>query len=252
MKVGLLLLSALLLPIGGCTERAAKTPIVVMAASSTRDAMAELARAFEAAHPTLEVVLSTAGSQVLSLQIEQGAPADVFISADPKHTQGLVALGLMEAPRVVAHNAIALAVPSHNPSGIESLADLPRARRLVIGTSAVPVGRYARQLLSAAERRYGPGFAQRALDRVASEETSAQLLQTRVSLGDADAALLYASALRGSSTLRQIPIDATLIPRAQYVAVQRESSPAGETFLRFMASGKARRILAAHGLIPAP
>ena len=114
--------------------------LTVFAASSLRDAFAELGSAFEREHPRTKVIFSLAGSQDLRTQIEHGAPADVFASADWKHMQALVAAGLASSPRKFASNEPVLVVPSDNPAGVKTLSDLPRARRIVVGAPEVPIG----------------------------------------------------------------------------------------------------------------
>ena len=122
---------------GGDTER---LRLNVYAASSLTDAFTEIERAFEAAHADVDAALSFAGSQVLRLQIEQGASADLYASANPDHARALRDAGLLRGVRSFAVNELAVIVPPDNPAGIESFGDLAAAERLVIGTASVPVG----------------------------------------------------------------------------------------------------------------
>src|SRR6267154_2350223 len=105
--------------------------VVVFAAASLREAFAEMGKRFESTHPGTKVVFNLAGSQELRTQIENGAPADVFASADQKHMQALVAGKLAATPKVFARNEPVIVVPKGNPARIASLKDLPQAKRIV-------------------------------------------------------------------------------------------------------------------------
>src|SRR3954451_9595981 len=133
----------------------------VYAASSLREAFAELGKRFEAQHPGTKVLFNLAGSQELRTQIENGAPADVFASADQKHMQALVAQKLAQGPKVFARNEPVLVVPRGNPAKISGLEDLPKAQRIVIGIPEVPIGAYTLRILDAASKRYGQDFRTR-------------------------------------------------------------------------------------------
>ena len=132
-----------------CTPSEVTTPrtLSIFAASSLTDAFEELADRFEKANPGVHVALSFAGSQVLRLQIEHGAPVDVFASADPNHMNALIDAGLVRKSEVFAHNVLAVIVPLENPAKIVSVYDLPRSSRLVTGADATPVGVYTARLL---------------------------------------------------------------------------------------------------------
>ena len=167
--------------------------LTVFAASSLTEAFQEAAQRFEEIHPDVEVTTAFAGSQALRLQIEHGAEADVFASANMDHVRALAEAGLAADPRVFATNELAVVVPPDNPARIESFGDLPRAERLVLGADAVPVGAYAREVLARATVLYGAGFDAAALGRVVSHESSARLARAKVELGEADAAIVYRS-----------------------------------------------------------
>src|SRR5262249_39265715 len=119
---------------------AASDELTVYAAASLREVFEDLGRQLEAKVAGSKVAISFAGSQELRTQIEQGARVDVFASADTKHMAALEKAGLVVGPRVFARNEPVIIVPKDNPAGIKTLADLARARRLVIGTPEVPIG----------------------------------------------------------------------------------------------------------------
>jgi molybdate transport system substrate-binding protein len=131
----------------------------VFAASSLTEAFGEIAAVFEAGHPGTRVELSFAGSQVLRTQIEQGAPADVFASADREHTDALVRKGLLGPTRVFARNAVVVVTPA-GAARVSSLADLARpGTRVVLAGPSVPAGRYAAGPAASRAGRPGAGSA---------------------------------------------------------------------------------------------
>ena len=126
--------------------------LVVSAAASLTDAFRDIAPAFEAAHPGVDVVMNFASSGALYRQIAQGAPVDVYASANPKWMAKAVegAFTTETAVRVLAHNALVLAVPAGNPAGVDTVGDLGRetVQRIGIGSPAtVAAGAYARTAL---------------------------------------------------------------------------------------------------------
>ena len=239
--------------LAGCRSTGSeRQPLRVFAASSLTDAFREMAGAFEGAHADTEVILVFAGSQVLRLQIEQGAPADVFASANPQHREALVRGGRVRGQRVLARNELVVIVPPANPAGIESFADLVRAERIVIGTPNVPVGAYAREALRrAGAEAGGAAFAEVVLGRVVSEESSVRLVRAKVELGEADAAIVYRTdAVPGRVRTVQLPPRANV--RARYLIGMvegAENAAAAERWAEFAASPAGRSILARHGFL---
>jgi len=186
---------------GACCALLAVAQLTVFAASSLRDAFQDLGRSFEQQHPGTSISFNFAGSQELRTQVEHGARADVFASADPRTLRALAGAGLALEAQVFARNEPVIVVPAGNPAGIHSLADLPRARRLVVGAPEVPIGEYTVRILEAASRRYGPAFGAAVESRVASRSsTSARCWPGRSRRGGA--AIVYrtdALASRGRS-----------------------------------------------------
>jgi molybdate transport system substrate-binding protein len=215
---------ALLLVASGCSSRgAARERLQVYAAASLTEAFGDLEASFERSHPQVDVVLTFAGSQVLRLQIEHGAPADLFASASVEHLDALVRAGLARKPRPFAENELTLIVPPANPAKLRGLADLPRAERLVLGTPEVPIGRYARRLLAKAAKRGGAGFhdfERRVTRHVVSQENNVRLLRAKVELGEADAALVYRTDVISSSRVTALPIPEALNVHARYLLGQ--------------------------------
>jgi len=251
LQVSLLFLALLLLDGCPCDPRHSSR-LHVFAASSLTEAFQELEGAFEVANENADVSLAFGGSQVLRLQIEQGAPADVFASADESHMDALVRTGRVEGSKVFAHSELAVVVPLDNPAKIESFADLPRANRLVLGVPTVPVGRYSRELLQRAAESFGPEFSAQVLAHVVSEESNVRLVRAKVELGEADAAIVYRTDVTPSSHVRVVPIPAVLNVRADYYIGVVEDSTHVELARRWIAyiqSEEGRRILAKHGFV---
>ena len=225
--------------------------LLVFAASSLRDAFEELGRRFEAAHPTAKVVFNFAGSQELRTQIEHGAGADVFASADERQTRALESAGLLEAPRMFARNEPVIVVPAGNPARVGSLRDLSRAQRIVLGAPEVPIGAYSLRILDAAAARYGTEFRQAVEAHVASRELNVRQVLAKVRLGEADAAIVYRTdALAARDDVESISIPKELNALADYPIATLRSAPDPATaraFVEFVLSPAGRAVLARFG-----
>lgn len=196
--LGLLASVAVAAPGGAGGAGAAASParggeLVLFEAASLKDAFAKLARRFESEHPGTKVITNAAGSQELRAQIEHGAAADVFASADRKHMDALVAAGLVNAPSLFACNEAVIVVRPALAATVKSLADLPRVERLVVGAPDVPIGSYTNQILKKAGAKYGPDFTARVESRVVSRELNVRQVLAKVALGEADAGIVYRS-----------------------------------------------------------
>lgn len=224
----------------------------VYAASSLTEAFGELEGVFEAAHPGVDVAVTYAGSQILRLQIEQGAAADVFASANMEHMRALFESGLVSESQVFAHNDLVLIVPLDNPSGIETLGDLAHAQRLVLGAASVPVGRYAREILRRAAPVYEEGFEAIVMSRVVSEEMNVRLARTKVELGEADAAIVYRTDAGSNDRVRLVEIPSELNVIADYpigIVSRTAARAAAEAWVSLVGSEEGRAVLRRHGFL---
>ena len=224
----------------------------VYAATSLTEAFTELETAFEATHPGVDVAITFAGTQVLRLQIEQGAQADVFASANPEHMQALVDSGLVGESRVFARNDLVIIVPSDNPAGIAELGDIVNAQRLVLGTANVPVGQYAREVLRRAAPTHEEGFEAIVMSRVVSQETNVRLARVKVELGEADAAIVYRTDAGSSDAVRVIEIPREVNVLAEYpIGVVERTTMRGtaEAWVSLVTSPEGIEILRRHGFI---
>lgn len=181
----------------------------VFAAASLTDAFRELAALFEQQHAGDSVELNFAGSQVLRAQIEQGAPADVFASADEVHARALEAAGLLGPCTVLARNKLVLVVPRESPR-VGRLQDVARPGvKVLVAGPTVPVGRYTTQVLAklAGAGVYGDDFQGRVQANVVSQETSVRVVLSKIALGEADAGFVYVTdAVAAAQRVRSIDI----------------------------------------------
>lgn len=231
--------------------------VTVFAASSLTEAFEVIRVAFEDAHPGVEVEYSFGGSSALATQIEEGAPADVFASADEAQMQRLLAADRVRSASVFAGNALVIVTPEDNPARIDGPVDLARPGvKLVLAQPDVPVGAYSRQALEALGRLegYPPSFARDALANLVSNEPNVRGVLTKVQLGEADAGVVYVTdAMVAGTEVRRIDFPEGVAPVARYpIAVTtRASNPAAaEAFVEFVRSPEGQRILADAGFGP--
>ena len=232
LALGLVLLVLGALPAGAV----AATPPTVSAAAS-------LTEVFPKIDPTARY--NFGGSNQLALQIRQGAPVNVFASAAPNFTQDLFAKGLVEKPRFLAFNRLALIVPKSNPAGITSVYDLRRRGiKLVIAAPAVPVGSYTRTVL----RNLGLSSA---LANVVSQESDVKGVVGKVALGQADAGFVYVTDARAAaSQLKSFPIPTFAQPKVRYeiaVVTASTNKAAANAFIKRVKSPRGKLLMAQAG-----
>ena len=173
----------LLTALGSCGSESATTTLEVSAAASLTGAFTEIEKAFELANPDVDVVLNLASSSDLVTQIIEGAPVDVFASADIKNMDKVAEADLIDGdPRVFATNSLRIIVPPGNPLDITGLADLARPGLVYVTCDPnVPIGRYAQEVLEAAGVDVTP----------ASFEENVKGIVAKVTAGEADAGIVY-------------------------------------------------------------
>ena len=245
--------AALALALAGCAAQPAgpRTPdaealagsITVFAAASLTGAFTGLARDFESRHPGTTVALNFAGSSDLATQLTEGAPADVFASADEKNMTKATDAGLgVGEPVDFATNVLEIAVAPGNPDGIDGLADLDDPDvATVVCAPAVPCGAAAAAVATAAGVRLAP----------VSEESSVTDVLGKVTSGEADAGLVYVTDVRAAGdAVEGIPIAEAdrAVNTYPIVALRDSASPAAaRAFVAFVAGADGRRVLAAAG-----
>jgi molybdate transport system substrate-binding protein len=202
--------------------------LTVYAAASLTDAFTEMGKAFEASHPSVTLSFNFGGSQNLRTQIEQGAPADVFASANRKEIDALVTQDLVdaEAAKVFLTNQLVVILPKENPAGIASLEDLGRpGLKLVLAAEEVPAGRYAREVLDHLDVMFGSDYKDKVLANVVSNEDNIRQAVTKVQLGEADASIVYVSDAVAVPELQRIEIPANMNLIAHYPIAPLIGSP---------------------------
>jgi len=238
------------------TARADEKQLLVFEASSLKDAFAKLAQRFEKEHAGVKVVANAAGTQELRAQVEHGAAADVFASADRKHMDALVAQGLVASPRVFTCNEPVVVVRKGMSPAIQSLADLPRAERIVVGTPEVPIGAYTLQILQKAAKSQGASFPERVQAKIASRELNVRQILAKVVLGEADAGIVYRSdavAAAGKVQVVAIPPESNVTAEYPIAVVKKAPSPAlARQWVDLVTSPAGAAILAESGFIPCP
>ncbi|MGC6488210.1 MAG: molybdate ABC transporter substrate-binding protein [Planctomycetota bacterium] len=236
------LLSAATLALASCAGDARPT-VRVFAAASLTAPFGELVEAFGAAHPELRVELHCAGTPQLVMQLREGAPADVFASADRVQMDRVVAAGRAAgAPRVFAGNTLSIVTPPENRAGVASLEDLARDGVVaLLCAPSVPAGRYARDALT----RAGVTVTS------ASDEPSVRAVISKVALGVADAGVVYRTdALAAAERVQALPIAAPHNVTASYPIVATSAGAEaehGQAFVAFVLGETGRRVLARHG-----
>lgn len=238
----------------------APSTLTVYAAASLTDAFKGLGRILEASHRGLTVQFNFAGSQQLVLQIEQGAPADVFASADQRWMDYAKEKGLVEGdPTIFARNRLAVIVPRTNPARIGKLQDLAhRGTKIVVAAEAVPAGKYSREALQklAAAPGFPPEYDRRVLANVVSQEENVKAVVAKVQLGEADAGMVYRSdvtpAVSRYVRAFEIPDLYNVIASYPIAALKHARSPeAARQFIELVSSEAGQRVLQQHGLLPA-
>jgi molybdate transport system substrate-binding protein len=251
-------------PTAAATAAAASEPpasaaagsLTIYAAASLKAALGKTKTAYEAAYPSTTLTISTDSSSALETKIEQGAPADVFLSADTTNPQKLVDKGLAGgAITKFAGNLLTVIVPTANPAGITSPADLAKTRVKVIGAGdAVPITKYATQLVAnlAKESGYPADFAAKYTANIASKEDNVAGVVSKIELGEGDGGIVYVTDAKTSSKVTTIEVPPTANVPATYGGVTvkaSKSAAAASAFLSWLAGPDGQAILATFGFL---
>lgn len=234
--------------------------LTIYSAASLTAAFSDIGEALESAQPGAQVRFNFAGSQQLAQQISQGAPADVFASADEQQIEVAIQSGRVEAEKVkiFANNRLVVIYPAGNPAGITQLQDLAQPdTQVVLADPAVPVGHYAQSFLDKASGQagFGEDFKTRVLENVVSYEENVKAVVSKVSLGEADAGIVYTSDITpgNAETLGWLQIPEALNVMAAYYIAPIEDSARPELaseFIDFVLSSQGQDTLARFGLLP--
>jgi molybdate transport system substrate-binding protein len=230
---------------GGGSGAGSPAEIKVFAAASLTAAFTELGPQFTAADGGTRVSFNFAGSQALATQIQQGAPADVFASADVPNMDKV--RDLVGDPQVFAGNLLQILVEKGNPKGVKGLDDLAGSDlKVVLAAEEVPAGKYAKQILDRA------GVSVRPVSR----EDNVKAVVTKVSLGEADAGIVYVTDVTaGGDKVEGVDIPEEQNVVATYPIATVKASKAqdkAQAFMDLVRSDLGQQVLENHGFLPPP
>ena len=227
--------SATSTPVPAATQPA---ELVVYGAASLKGLLEAAKSAYEATIGDITIVISTDSSAALATKIEEGAPADLFLSADTANPQHLVEEGLATGEMIsFAGNELAIILPSDNPAGIASPKDLADdAVRIIAAGDEVPITGYATQLIEklAALPGYPDDFADAYMANVLSKEENVKAILAKIVLGEGDAGIVYATDAAASTDVATIAIPPNSNIFATYAAVVIKGSPRAAEALAFI------------------
>lgn len=230
--------------------------LTIYGAASLKGGLDHLMSAYEAGHAGVHLTISTDSSAALETQIELGAPADVFLSADVTNPKKLVDKGLADGDAVdFAGNLLTVIVPAANPAGIAGPADLAKPGvKIIAAGDDVPITKYAEQVVGLLAKLdgYPAGFAAAYAANVVSKEDNVKAVVAKIELGEGDAGIVYVTDAKASSKVSAIPIPPQANVPATYAGVVVKSTShavAAHQFLAWMTGAEAQLVLTELGFI---
>ena len=220
--------------------------LVVFAATSLTDAFDKIGAQFEKAHPGLTVKFNYNGSSSLATSINQGAPADVFASASPTNMKTVTDAGdASGTPQTFTSNTGEIMVESGNPQHIKTVKDLANPKvKVVVCAPAVPCGAVAQAIFKNAGVTVKP----------VSEEQNVGGVVTKVTLGEADAGIVYVTDVKANeSKAAGVPIPAGQNDVTEYPIVEVKGAPnssAAKAFISYVRGPDGQQVLASFGFLP--
>lgn len=253
-----LVLASLLASCGGSSGSSnGSTSLTVLAAASLVNVFPKIGALFTRQHSGVSFKFSFAGTDTLTAQIQQGAPADVFAGASTTYSDQLSSAGLIDTAQPFCTNRLVLVVPPSNPAHITSLKDLTRPGvKLVVAGPTVPVGAYTLKVLDNLNATYGSGYAKAVQANFVSQETDVEAVLTKVKLGEADAGFVYITDAQASlGQVKAITLPAYAQATATYpIAVVKAGThtSTAQQFVDFVLSPPAQALLQQAGFGPPP
>jgi molybdate transport system substrate-binding protein len=219
--------------------------IKVFAAASLTAAFTELGQQYTSANGGTKVSFNFAGSQALATQIQQAAPADVFASADTTNMDKVK--DLVGTPQNFASNLLQIVVEKGNPKGVKTLDDLANPDlKVVLAAPDVPAGKYAAEALNTAKVTVKP----------VSEEDNVKAVVTKVSLGEADAGIVYVTDVTAGGDKVQgvdIPKDQNVTATYPIASVKAgKAQDKAQAFMDLVLSDQGQQVLKQYGFLPPP
>lgn len=249
-KHSLLLLLLMSLLLSGC--QSSKEVIDIYAASSLTDVVDAWVDAYAQVDADVEIRVNYAGTNTLKLQIQQGAPADIFLSANQKYYDELSKEGFVLDGQPFAENSLCVITHESN-NKITNVEDLKGEDvSLILGEENVPIGKYSQLMLQKADSHYGAGFYDACSNRVISYESNVRRIVTKIALNEADAGIVYVTDAIAAEQVKVIAIDDAYNCTSSYYMAQLVSSKDNETvknFYDFLSSEEAMLILEDKGFV---
>jgi molybdate transport system substrate-binding protein len=237
---------------------ATEQKLTIFAAASLTDAFNEIGDKFKQQHPGVTLEFNYGGSPQLRTQLEQGATADVFASANPTEMNNAIKSGMVVSgtPKTFVGNRLTVIVPKDNPGGIHELKDLAKpGLKIILAAPAVPVGGYALAALNKMNADFGATFSQTVLSNVVSQEDNVKQVVAKIQLGEGDGGIVYSSDVTPDAAAKVTRID---IPDkynvlATYPIAVLRAAPQAELaakFVDYVLSAEGQAILQKWGFIP--
>jgi molybdate transport system substrate-binding protein len=230
---------------GGSSGAQSPSEIKVFAAASLTAAFTKIGEDFTAANGGTKVTFNFAGSQALATQIQQGAPADVFASADIPNMDKVK--DLVGTPQNFASNQLQIVVEKGDPKAVKGLEDLANPDlKVVLAAPEVPAGRYAAEALGKADVTVKP----------VSQEDNVKAVVNKVALGEADAGIVYVTDVTaGGDKVEGVDIPEDLNVLATYPIATVKASKAqdkAQAFMDLVLSDQGQQVLKQYGFLPPP
>jgi molybdenum ABC transporter molybdate-binding protein len=237
-------------------EKPAKDDTVAFVAANATDPFNELIQTVEKRYPGENMEATYAGTQILRTQIEHGAKADLFLSADLSHIQAVKNEGFIADFKPVSKGHLVIVVQKNNPLSIHSVQDLgTKPLKMIIGVDSVPIGKYTRKVFENASHDYGVNFSKNVMSHVVSMETNVKQVLQKVAMGEADAGLVYRTDVTKSfaDKVQIIDIDKKYnVESTNYISVLKNAShlKMANEVMKFMLSSEGQSLFRKYGYDP--
>jgi molybdate transport system substrate-binding protein len=244
------------------SARTALPTVNVFGAASLRNVFPAMVKAFKQAKPmynSRKFAFNFQGTDVLTAQIQQGAPCDIFAGASTKYGNVLFSGGFINAPVNFCQNRLIVIMPKSNPAALHTLADLAKPGVMIaIGDAAVPIGTYTRTVLTNLNALYGASYKTSVLADVVSNEVNVAAVVALVEINEVDAGFVYQSdAYSAGTSVRRVVIPAAYqsdpLPTYPIALTKSCKTPIiSQRFVNFVRSKAGQKIMTSYAFLPKP